>query len=98
MRKRLLVAFFAVALCIAGIAGPSSAGLVNIHHIDIDVGGINFLNNTTVAVALNPVVLLCPNVGVNNVLNTLNLVAAGALEQETVCKGESGDVVVKQHR
>jgi hypothetical protein len=56
--KRLMAAFFGVALLTASIAGSASAqqfGLVN-----VEVGDITILENVNVAVAVPAVVALCP--------------------------------------
>jgi hypothetical protein len=92
MRKRFMVAFFAVALFIAGIAGPAKADSV----ISIDVGDINVLNDVDVAVIVPIVVALCPNINVDVIEVVVGLIANNETDQKTMCTTVSGPVKVYQ--
>jgi hypothetical protein len=92
MRKRLMVAFFAVALFIAGIAGPASAD----NFIGVKVGDIEILNDNNVAVVTNLVASLCPNVNVDIIEVVVGLIANNETEQKTFCKTLAGPVTVYQ--
>ena len=92
--KRLMAVFFAVALFIAGIAGPASAqqfGLVN-----VSVGNIEILNNAKIAAAIPVVANICPNVNVSAVVAAILAVAGGDQDSATVCTATGGDVVISQ--
>jgi hypothetical protein len=95
--KRLMAAFFAVALFIAGIAGSASAlplgqlGLVN-----VSVGDVEVLTDNQIAAAVPIVANLCPNVNLNVILAALLAVAGGDSDQKTMCHAVGGPVIIHQ--
>jgi hypothetical protein len=95
MRKGLMVAFFAVALFIAGIAGSVSAddqkGLVNVKVGDLCLACGNDILITDV---VDIVATVCPNVDVDAIQVIVGTIASGDTDQTTVCKTLFGQKVV----
>ena len=93
--KRLVAAFFVVALLTAGIAGSASAakqtGLVN-----VEVGDVTILEDVNVAAAVIAVAELCPNVDVDVIVGVISAIASGDTKQNTFCRTDTGQVKVTQ--
>ena len=94
--KRLMAVFFAVALFIAGIAGPAIAQQQQFGLVNVSVGNIEILNNAKIGAAIPVVANICPNVNVSAVVAAILAVAGGDQDSATVCTATGGDVVISQ--
>jgi hypothetical protein len=93
--KRLMMACFAVVLCIGSIVGSVSAddqqGLVNVKVGDLCVACGNDILITDV---VDIVATVCPNVDVDAIQVIVGTIASGDTDQATVCKTLFGQKVV----
>jgi len=90
--KRLMAVFFAVALFIAGIAGPASAQQFGLVNVDVN----NVANNLKIGAAIPVVVNACPNISANLVVAAILAVARGEQEEPITFTCTNGPVTISQ--
>src|SRR5436309_9577776 len=92
--KRLMAVFFAVALFLAGIAGPASAQQQQFGLVNVAVGDITF-SDINIGAAIPIVIAACPNVAANVVVAAV-LAAARGGQGATFGDCQAGPVTISQ--